>query len=115
MAAKSTQHLAGSDLQAIAIRADENFIHSLLCHAVSASPLGAQWLKIVCICLYLPKTCLSLGAGLLPSCGEVTSAESPGKKVGKGKGIQCSSQISSKGQAMNQISRNQWSHVVCSS
>lgn len=93
VADKSTQHLADSDPQALAIRADENFIRSLLCHTVSAFPLGARWLNIACIFwVGLPKICLSLG--FLPSCGEAPSAGLPGKKVGKGKGIQCSSQRS---------------------
>lgn len=54
----STQHLADSDPQALAIRAKENFIRSLLCHTVSAFPSGAQWLNHACI-FWVPKIFLA--------------------------------------------------------
>jgi len=101
VADKSSQHLADSDPQALAIRADENSTHSLLCHTVSAFPLGAWRLNTArTFWVGLPKICLCLGAGFLPSCGEATSAELPGEKAEKGKGIQRSIQRRGKGQAM---------------
>lgn len=97
MADKSTKRLADSDPQALAIRADENFVHSLLCHTVPALPLGARWLRVGYIFwVGLPKICLCLSAGFLPSCGKATSAELPEKKVMKRNRNARSSQSSSK-------------------
>lgn len=94
--------------------------HSASCRL---RPSGLRWGQIKashipCCDTYRPSTACIFGDHPKPALanpksspalgyGEATSAELPRKKVGKGKGVQCSGQRRRKEQAMNQI-RNQW-------